>query len=183
MGYRGLKPGEDAERSVQGRARVESLSRAERGGALRQQEARQEEEQHLRTLRGVRDLLARGPPAVVAAAYEDRDSDTEHEWREREGMMRQRETLQKFSHWICDDKASKTSGAGRANCRQFGSFAGSSSSSSSSLRASNGTEMCQKIYDRERERCKVTNGALVSPSSRPRERHGPTLVHGNQRPF
>ena len=162
MGYEGLKSGIENcnhldERSVKeigkGRIKAESLQKAKKAGGLSRMKKAWKEEEHLHTLREVQDMLARGPPAIVAAASEEEEG-REVEWQEREDRLRQRETLQKFSKWIYTEKASKTLGSGKANYQDFGSFGGSS------FRGSNGSEMCKIIYDRERQRFKATNGPV-----------------------
>lgn len=161
MGYGGLRLGTENtslhDRSVQARTRAQALQGREKQGTITTRKKKAwEEEEHLRTLRDVRDLLARGPPVVraaaaaAAAAASEESGSTEEEWQEREGGLRQRETLQQFSNWICEEKASKSAGGER--CKDFGSFV------TGSFQGNNGSEMCKKIYDRERERCKVTNG-------------------------
>ncbi|KAG0593462.1 hypothetical protein M758_1G324600 [Ceratodon purpureus] len=183
MGYGGLKletqNSSVNERSVQGRTRVESVQRGEIGGVSSRKKKAWEEEEHVRTLREVRDLLSKGPPTTVAAASRElQDEKSEEEWQEREGRLRQRETMQKFSNWICEERASKTLGGGRANCQNFGSFGGSS------FRGSNGSEMCKIIYERERQRCKKTNGTIMNHSPMPRHgRSRPSSAPSNQRTF
>ena len=170
MGYGGRKLGTEGS----------SVSEGSGQGAERGRKKAWEGEEHLRTLRSVRDLLARGPPAVVGAAGEVvQEEKAEEEWQEREGRLRQRETLQKFSHWICEERASRTLGGGRASCQDFGSFAGSS------FRGSNGSEMCKTIYDRERQRCKLTNGTTMANHHTPMSRQAsrPTTAPRNQRTF
>jgi len=146
------------ERSLHGRTRTESMQGREKGRTTATREKTKEwEEEHLRTLRYVRDLLARGPPVATPSVAASKESEnTEKVRQEREGGLRQREKLQQFSKWICEERASKSLGGGRGEgCEEFGTFV------EGSFRGSNGSDMCKKIYDRERERCKVTNGTTV----------------------
>lgn len=173
MGYGGLKLGTanssiNDRISLPGRTKAESLQGREKAGTATSKKKVWEEEEHLRTLRDVRALLARGPPVVqaaaaAAAAASEESENTEEEWQEREGGLRQRETLQQFSNWICEERASKTLVGGRGErYKDFGTFVGGS------FRGNNGSEMCKKIYDRERERCKVTNGTVIDVTPLPR---------------
>lgn len=162
MGYGGLKLGTHnssaLEKNLQRRNRVDSF----RGEDWRETSTRMnkewDEQDHVRLLRDVRELIARGPPVEVASSVEDQPQVENTEgWQEKEGRLRLRETLQKFSNWICEERASRMNGDGKAHCQNFESFDGSS------FRGNDGSVLCKMIYERERERCKVTHGTMVDP--------------------